>query len=114
MVDSTLYWKEGKCMKIRIQTQFQKSDDFSIKNMDQFYMVENDKNYSGEIVFTDRKSAVNYFQELIQNGFQTQDLYDDFRKVLVILEDAACFISGGSGEYVTAKDKATWVKIWIE
>lgn len=101
-------------MKIKIQTQFQKSDDFSIKNIEHFHLQENDKNYSGEIMFTNRKSAVNYFQDLIQNGFQTQDLYDDFRKILVILEDAACFISGGSDEYVTAKDKETWVKIWIE
>lgn len=101
-------------MKIRIRTQFQKSDDFSIKNMDEFHITENDKNYSGDVTFTDRKLAVKYLQGLIQNGVDTQDLYDDFRKILVILEDAACFISSGSGEYVTAKDKETWVKIWIE
>ena len=101
-------------MEIKIQTQFQKSEDFCIKNTEKFHIKGNDKCYFGEVVFTDRKSAVNYFQNLIENGFQTQDLYDDFRKILVILEDAACFISGGFGEYVTAKDKETWVKIWIE
>lgn len=53
-------------------------------------------------------------QALIDNGIVSQDLFDTFRGIKLMFEDAIAFVENGEEDYTTAVDKETWIKIWIE
>lgn len=97
---------------VKIQIQFRKMDDMSISKV--FGFSDNGDNYYVDKKFSDRKKAVEYLHALIDNGIISQDLFDIFRDVKEMFEDAISFTENGDGEYTTGVDKETWIKIWIE
>ena len=104
-------WKEGECM-VNIQIQIRKMDDTIISKI--FGFSDNGNNYYVNKEFSDREKAKEYLQALIDHGIISQDLFDTFRGIKSMFEDATAFIENGNEDYQTAVDKETWIKIWIE
>ena len=87
-------------------------DDMIISKV--FGFSDNENTYNVDKEFTNREKAKEYLQALIDNGIVSQDLFDTFRGIKVMFEDAIAFVENGEEDYTTAVDKETWIKIWIE
>lgn len=97
---------------VKIQIQIRKMDDMSISKI--FGFSDNGNNYYVDKKFPDREKAIEYLQALIDNGIISQDLFDTFRDVKAMFDEAISFVKNGTEEYTTGVDKETWIKIWIE
>ena len=103
--------KKGKHM-INVQIQIRKMDDMIISKV--FGFSDNKNTYNVSKEFANRGKAKEYLQSLIDNGIVSQDLFDTFRGIKSMFEDAIVFVENGEEDYTTAVDKETWIKIWIE
>lgn len=87
-------------------------DDMIISKV--FGFLDNGNTYSVDKEFANREKAKEYLQSLIDDGIVSQDLFDTFRGIKSMFEDAIVFVENGKEDYTTAVDKETWIKIWIE
>ena len=87
-------------------------DDMIISKV--FRFLDNGNTYNVDKEFANRKKAKEYLQSLIDNGIVSQDLFDTFRGIKAMFEDAIAFVENGEEDYTTAVDKETWIKIWIK
>lgn len=97
---------------VNVEIQIRKMDDMIISKI--FGFSDNGKEYHVDKKFQNRKKAEEYLSDLINNGIISQDLFDTFRDVKEMFEDAILFIENETEEYTTGVDKETWIKIWIE
>lgn len=97
---------------INVQIQIRKMDDMIISKV--FGFSDNENTYNVDKEFANKEKAKEYLQALIDNGIVSQDLFDTFRGIKSMFEDAIAFVENGEEDYTTAVDKETWIKIWIE
>lgn len=97
---------------INVQIQIRKMDDMIISKV--FGFSDNGNTYNIDKEFANREKAREYLQSLIDDGIVSQDLFDTFRGIKSMFEDAIAFVENGEEDYTTAVDKETWIKIWIE
>lgn len=87
-------------------------DDMIISKVFGFW--DNGNTYSVDKEFANREKVKEYLQSLLNDGIISQDLFDTFRGIKSMFEDAIAFVENGEEDYTTAVDKETWIKIWIE
>lgn len=87
-------------------------DDMIISKV--FGFLDNGNTYSVDKEFANREKVKEYLQSLLNDGIISQDLFDTFRGIKSMFEDAIAFVENGEEDYTTAVDKETWIKIWIE
>lgn len=97
---------------INVQIQIRKMDDMIISKV--FGFLDNGNTYSVDKEFANREKVKEYLQSLLNDGIISQDLFDTFRGIKSMFEDAIAFVENGEEDYTTAVDKETWIKIWIE
>ena len=95
---------------INVQIQIRKMDDMIISKV--FGFLDNGNTYSVDKEFANREKVKEYLQSLLNDGIISQDLFDTFRGIKSMFEDA--IVENGEEDYTTAVDKETWIKIWIE
>lgn len=97
---------------VNVEIQIRKMDDMSISKI--FGFSDKGKVYYINREFGNREKAEEYLSALIDNGIISQDLFDAFRDVKAMFDEAISFVKNGTEEYTTGVDKETWIKIWIE
>lgn len=101
-------------MIIKIETQFEKIDDFEMGVKDELQITEDDKYYYSDVNFSDKKSARQYLKKLINNGIRVgQDYYDIMYGYLLIVNAAIDFVdSSDDKDYTFKRDDETWIRVW--
>lgn len=97
---------------VNVEIQIRKMDDMIISKI--FGFSDKGNVYYINKKFENREKAKEYLRSLIDNGIVSQDLFDTFRGIKAMFEDAIAFVENGEEDYTTAVDKETWIKIWIK
>lgn len=97
---------------VNVEIQIRKMDDMIISKI--FGFSDKGNVYYMDREFENREKAKEYLSALIDNGVISQDLFDTFRDVKAMFDEAISFVENGTEEYTTGVDKETWIKIWIE